>query len=396
MKRILFFAAIAAAVALSSCSKNEIEVVTDDPSDAISFSTYVGTANRGATVKSTFGNGDSFGVFAQYTGTTAYSDVNYEANFMYNQEVEYDGADWTYSPLKYWPNDVTSANEAGKVSFFAYWPMADDDNGLVVPTVNNMSTPIIRYDASKQTDLMWGVDDADGFAWKDMTKQDDAVNFLFKHALARVGFEVKLGDDILKHAEADGTTTVTVNSIKFGYVEDSTNKEEAGDTDGLTKSAYLNLNNTTANVAEWETNSYSSVYSLKLETNDFEDASDADVPAVFTQSDVAGASVDYNETISNGSDEYFMIIPQNMDSSNGGTSLKMRITYTVNTTDAALEDGKSEIVNISTFDVDEIFASGKAYKYIFTLNLGSVDMEATDPTVWDETDLAVAVPDKTV
>ncbi|MFI3239460.1 MAG: fimbrillin family protein [Bacteroidales bacterium] len=390
MKRILFFAAIAAAVALSSCSKNEIEVVADDPSDAISFSTYVGTANRGATVMSKFESGDSFGVFAQYTGTTAYSDDNYEADFMYNQKVGYDGSTWSYTPLKYWPNDVTSDNEAGKVSFFAYWPMADATNGITVPTVDNMSVPRVLYDASAQTDLMWGVDVADSLAWTDMTKQSTAVNFLFKHALARVGFEVELGDDILKHASTDGTTTVTVNSIKFGYVEGS-NVEEAGDTDGLNEKAYLYLNNKTKDVAKWVNQATSSEYSLKLAgATDFEDANDVDVPAVFTLAGAAGVSVGYNETISNGSDEYFMIIPQDMSAT--GASLKMRITYTVNTTDEALGDKKSEIVNISTFDVSQNFASGKAYKYIFTLNLGSVDMEATDPTEWTDASTDVAVP----
>ncbi len=94
-----------------------------------------------------------FGVFGYYTGTADYAQSTV-ANFMYNQQVYYDKAkegqgyvtEWTYSPLKYWPNEVqdgaatpawmvddqdedqsknqayTDGTHGGKVSFFAYAP----------------------------------------------------------------------------------------------------------------------------------------------------------------------------------------------------------------------------------------------------------------------------------
>jgi len=100
---------------------------------------------------------NGFGVFAYYTGKETYSKAQYgydtsvkyqlKPNFMYNQRVYWDEAaptgyitNWTYSPIKYWPNEVqngdvddqdgnTSNDPAqgsdsygGNVSFFAYAP----------------------------------------------------------------------------------------------------------------------------------------------------------------------------------------------------------------------------------------------------------------------------------
>ena len=46
-------------------------------------------------------------------------------NFMYNQKVTFDGANYTYSPVKYWPN-------AEKVSFIGYYPFPTETNGVSV------------------------------------------------------------------------------------------------------------------------------------------------------------------------------------------------------------------------------------------------------------------------
>ena len=110
------------------------------------------------------GKTNGFGVFAYFTGSDTYNTYNYNnastlhvANFMYNQQVkwqtgtEYEGyvngegtggsaGAWTYTPIKYWPNEVQngsvddqnndaandpatgSSTYGGNVSFFAYAP----------------------------------------------------------------------------------------------------------------------------------------------------------------------------------------------------------------------------------------------------------------------------------
>ena len=127
---------------------------------------------------------DGFGVFAYYTGTQTYNEAQYgwesddlkstyAPNFMYNQRVWYNSAlssdyitKWTYSPIKYWPNEVqngvvddqddnksdnpastkfTSADYAngGYVSFFAYAPYTyvTANNGVPKNTLEDNSTP---------------------------------------------------------------------------------------------------------------------------------------------------------------------------------------------------------------------------------------------------------------
>jgi hypothetical protein len=62
-----------------------------------------------------------FGVFAYYTGTTAWSSFTSTgaSYFMENQAVTYSNNAWTYTPTKYWPK-----NTSDMISFFAYAPYA--------------------------------------------------------------------------------------------------------------------------------------------------------------------------------------------------------------------------------------------------------------------------------
>ncbi|MBQ9186283.1 MAG: hypothetical protein IJ144_00485 [Prevotella sp.] len=76
-----------------------------------------------------------FGVFGYFTGTQNWSAWTKAApNFMYNQELKYDGTKWYYEPVKYWPNGTDAANTADNpsntatesltqyLSFYAYAP----------------------------------------------------------------------------------------------------------------------------------------------------------------------------------------------------------------------------------------------------------------------------------
>ena len=87
-----------------------------------------------------------FGIIAYTTGNTAWSSwkgtSGHVPNFMYNQKVTYSTDHWTYTPVKFWPNDFAVGNvdnsegtdedgsaqgsvAGGKVSFFAYAPWVD-------------------------------------------------------------------------------------------------------------------------------------------------------------------------------------------------------------------------------------------------------------------------------
>ena len=298
MKKFFFnsplTAAILAALTFAACSDsdtiadgNSVNVV-NTADNAIQFGTYMGTQDTRA-YKGSYNGGQianvtnsdkyltdltvtGFGVFSYYTGENNYRNADYKwdtgsswkatkaptnyPNFMYNQELTYDGAapdkkEWIYSPVKYWPNGVDADNNsknpsytatqsaAGKLSFFAYAPFTTVEgadytgtvpNGVTAKETNNgkgitaMSTNTsptdvwVKYEmdnaaANEAVDLLWGMngkisyDETDGenpavgaigTAYNEnLTKQavGDKVKFLFKHALAKVGGATANGEE---------------------------------------------------------------------------------------------------------------------------------------------------------------------------------------------------------
>ena len=171
MKKSLFMMA-AAALAMTACTSDDLKVTDQQVTNAepvgIAFDTYVSNVTSGATRAGNSYQGygpytntnmkdanEGFGVFASYySGTTKYEalgDDTPASNFMYNQNVTFDGTVWSYSPLLYWPNqtskdgatdgqtDSQTGNTAqtdilDRVSFFAYAPylpiVDDKTNGL--------------------------------------------------------------------------------------------------------------------------------------------------------------------------------------------------------------------------------------------------------------------------
>lgn len=262
--------AISAAFLLAACSQTEL---VDDISsakgngtadgNAVTFSTY--TAKKGetravdqtATAKL---QETGFGVFAYYTPGKTYGEARDAGentpNFMYNQKIEYKNSNWTYEPLKYWPNDFSEGDvdknnpaaqgsgKNGNVSFFAYAPYTDvtteATEGIIEMSANNVQgDPYIIYKGGG-TDLLWGTftnynhqnaahdpnsnsgvtgnsSSNDNYKKEiregetvaaDLTKQgiEDRVVFLFKHALAGInGFKVILDIDVFEsHTSTDG------------------------------------------------------------------------------------------------------------------------------------------------------------------------------------------------
>ena len=129
-------------------------------------------------------NPNGFGVFAYYTGATAWESAKASAtpNFMYNQQVTYSSG-WTYTPVKYWPN----AN-GEKVSFFAYAPYTSNTTGFSTNT--DAGAPIISYTWEASNDLLYDkqIDQVKGTV-------SSAVTFTFKHALAKVEFKIRRKDN---------------------------------------------------------------------------------------------------------------------------------------------------------------------------------------------------------
>lgn len=149
-----------------------------------------------------------FGVFAYYTGATAWESAKESAtpNFMYNQQVTWDGTNsvWTYTPVKYWPNDNNPADNTGAtgsqthsyVSFFAYAPYTSSS---IFSSNSATGGPTISYTWAADADLLYA-SQTDRYKYDSNDANDngrvgDVVPFIFRHALAKVVFKVRRSSD---------------------------------------------------------------------------------------------------------------------------------------------------------------------------------------------------------
>lgn len=371
MKKILFFAA--AAIMMVGCSSDQ--VVSEMPKDnAINFGMYFGRdAQSRAAIMDVYDLRDqSFGVFAYYTEGSNYDGGTFTPNFMFNQKVEWNGTDaWTYSPLKYWPN-----NPGDKLSFFAYAPYSEQLNGNIALAdgFNNTSTsaPALKYtlaaNLADHVDLLWAE------PVKNKTNQDillnnpDQVKFNFKHALSRIGFKaVAVIDEINDDAtgeedtkdphgkEVDSKTTITIDKIVL------TGKFHQGGTISLIDGTWTK-DAIDAEIYTWET------------------AQLLNVPVTKTKKVVIN------------NDSYLTVIPQALDANQ---DLQITVTYTVTTVDDALAEKKSVVQSTVTSDpFDFEFTQGYAYNFVLHIGLSSVQFTA-EVANWTETtdeDIVVNVP----
>ncbi|MBQ9641637.1 MAG: hypothetical protein IJV06_08760 [Bacteroidaceae bacterium] len=249
-----------------------------------------------------------FGVFAYHTDQTlwAAAQATAQPDFMYNQQVKWnDGLSddyvtkWEYAPMKYWPNDfstsgvddqdddtgnnpATGSQSGGRLSFFAYAPYVDVTVGTGAVTEKNaedvlMNTwgiceltgnaqagdPRLRYALNPDgayikdnVDVMWGVSatsayqsvnatsrPTEGLPPVDLTKPSvgETVQLRFLHATSQLRLLVQGAFDEVSPGTQDVAedTRILINKLTV--------------TMQAPTSAWLNLDNTVANQARWET-----------------------------------------------------------------------------------------------------------------------------------------------
>ena len=266
MKRIATFIFLATALMLASCNI-KIDVPDEDVQKseptAVGFGVYM---NRGVTTKAGYVGelttdilkefAGGFGVFGYYGNGAMYNETM-KPDFMYNQQVKYETPTgstgvWTYSPIKYWPNEFGEAagNEvADRLSFFAYAPYVavtpstgivtgDDEDGILGMTRNiSAGDPQVMYGARLQpgggVDLCWGVaannftssvdgnnnkiDKGKPYINLIKPKTGDKIAFEFNHALTQLNVQIDADIDVESHAASslDGRTRVYVRSVSF-------------------------------------------------------------------------------------------------------------------------------------------------------------------------------------
>lgn len=372
-------------------------------------------------------------------GTTGASST---PDFMANQQVAYAGGAWSYSPLKYWPNQANVSggvvdNATGKnssanidyVSFFAYAPYVDiasvkayttdaditaalngtNDGIVALPANNAQGDPKVGYvvvtNPVNSVDLMYGVAARDytieettgkiGAAVKkdnpflDMTKEvvADKINYNFKHALTKLSVNVDAFFDQVRTADEESTKDVDPNTrIVIDDIRLSTGNVSLKGT--------LNLNNyaaTPTGKPNWAAGDALANFPLQIAPslkyvsgNEGSVTYFAQQPLGVTKKkqSVLGYAVDGTTPAS------LMFVPK----ANNQT-VDVKITYHVITRDARLTTGYNDVTNVISNSIAAgtlTFDAGKAYTLNLHLGMTSVKMDAVI-TDWDNTNASESI-----
>ena len=264
-----------------------------------------------------------FGVFAYYAKETP--------DFMNNTKVysTNGGTKWTYSPVKYWPN-----NKNDKLSFFAYAPY--NANTTIEGSKINFT---VNETVKNQVDLMWSKTNT-----VNLTRTDNAISMHFLHALSKIGFTAQ--------ANIEGSTsTAKVNiRVKKLVLTSSTDTDGTATTGPFYMEGTLDLRNT-ANSALW-TETTTTGRKFSFDYSNFKGAPDT---GFLLTKDDNGTPKQLNAD-----DSYVMIIPQDLSS----TGFNVYVEYEVRL-ERANPAVYESYTNKRTGTVKFNFEAGKAY----TLNL---------------------------
>ena len=375
-----FLWTMAAAVTLVGCANEDLmnESIQVNESNAITFSTYV-NKTRASVVDTEYIKDYGFGVSAYYT-----KDKNFEAGefetFMDNTKVYFDeqkGA-WTYSPIKYWPNNVDD-----KLSFFAYAPYSHEN--ITFDNPDNRSSFIfeVKNNVREQVDLIYhkaAGDNVNGVEKSiDRIKPtiSSTITFNFWHALSRIAFDVKaVVDDRDTNSGnlLDGNTRINVKKVALI----SATKEYPEGLDGpfLVKETFNILDGTWGNNA-------GGTQGFEFDGDDFYRAVDVEGTANVETDDVAQLTKFNPAQRLLNEDSYLMIIPQE------NSSFRIYIEYDViselDNTDGTGNDYNIITNKITSAEMTNSFVAGKAY--VFNIRLGMTSAKFTaEVTEWPAED----------
>lgn len=331
--RLAFYVLIAQLV-LSGCAGEGVEETSSSSSSEINFDAYLGrnaSTRAGETNIASLKN-SGFGVFARYTHTDGTI-----SSLMDNEQVTWNGNRWGYKNTRYWPNQ-------GTVNFYAFAPYHKSVKLVNKPKSDDVYPTYIEFTSSTYpVDLVW--------AQKKITAPtsptDSKVKFEFKHALARLAFDITANQKL----EENGAV-INVKEVKlYGRTEN----EGAFDVHG-----YLNLEDGT-----W-----------------FVDGPVISTRVVYTWTPTGAdgtsfklsASQLYHKCtkIENAPNSYLCIIPQTKYN-----PFYLQITYTVQ--QGSFQEKKEVTVSKNLLDVHDPFPfeKGKAYVFHLILSLDPINFNIT-------------------
>ena len=347
-KKIFMGIAAVAALTLVSCSSEDLNSLSDNSSknEAISFDGYLGRSavavngSRGSVETKNQLKTDGFGVFGNYST----GGQNFGSNLFNNVKVysssTADPVKWEYDNTKYWPTE-------GHIDFLAYAPYADKT--ALNTTLDGKMTSCINFTVentvTKQKDLLWA-------NAKDQTKANNSgakkVEFTFNHALAKIGYKVKLKDDY---------KNVTIKLKKITL---------AGSTTEPTKKAFytkgtIDLSKTSSDAELW-------TKPTSAEKQNF-DWFSGDKSVTSTSE-------------SNPDTDYLFVIPQDFSNTD---ELYVIVEYTI-------QNGSTETMTSTVSSkLTKNFLQGKAYTINLTIGLTPIEFNA-DVTGWVDDNTIPEIP----
>lgn len=199
--RLAFYVLIAQLV-LSGCAGEAVQETSSSSSSEINFDAYLGrnASTRAGVTDITFLKGkewnSGFGVFARYNHNGNISSL------MDTEHVTWEENHWKYTNTRYWPNE-------GTVDFYAFAPYNPDVKLVNKPESNEANPTYIKFTSSTDpVDLLWA--NAEKQTKDSISSINGKVKFQFKHALARLGFDITANQDL----EENGAV-ITVDSVKL-------------------------------------------------------------------------------------------------------------------------------------------------------------------------------------
>lgn len=228
MKLQNFILVTAAAVAMSSCSNEELDSNLLADSNAISFNAVANKASRATIVNAT----------SDIKDFTVDAFTNSGAQYMTETKIKKDSSNWVYAndaDLRYWPN-------TGNLDFYAVSPanatksITNDKKTISYTATDEYSSD----DIADNTDVMYAV-----ALDKTKTTNNGVVNLQFHHILSQVMFKAKtenVKDFVVNiknfsicNVKSDGTYKVPASA------SNDDNKLENWNTESSSKTSYVVL-----------------------------------------------------------------------------------------------------------------------------------------------------------
>lgn len=335
--RLAFYVLIAQLV-LSGCAGEAVEETSSSSASEINFDAYVGrnASTRSGVTNITFLQdtllNSGFGVFARY---------NYNGKILSLLDTEHvtwnkDQNHWAYTNTRFWPSE-------GSVDFYAFAPYSDQ------PKMENFT---IDFPANwAPVDLVYA--NAEG-----KTKADNPVKFTFRHALARLNFEITANPKI---EEKD--VVIKVKEVKLYGADETSGIFLMGGHLNLQTGGWTPYDNGTRWFYTWTPDG-------KVEGRDDTLEEQQKKGPIYKLS--APPQLDHeHDKVTNHDDSYIFIIPQKKPD-----FFNLKITYTV-------EQGKfkedvtvtKNLLDVLPGDSDPYFQGGKAYVFHFKLSLDPVNFD---------------------